>query len=62
MKWSAKEGKCCEMFSKIGKMIYYVQQRRENIMKCSAKERKCYLMFSKKKKCNEMFSKRGKML
>ena len=52
MECSAKEGKCYGMFSKRGKMLWNVQQKRENAMKCSAKEGKCY----------EMFSKRGKML
>ena len=52
MKCSAKEGKSYEMFSNRKKMLWNVQQKRENAMKCSAKEGKCY----------EMFSKRGKML
>ena len=52
MKCSAKEGKCNEMFRKRGKMLWNVQQKRENAMECSAKEGKCY----------GMFSKRGKML
>ena len=52
MKFSAKEEKCFEMFSKRGKMLWNVQQKRGNAIKCSAKEGKCY----------EMFSKRGEML
>ena len=40
------------MFNKRGKMLWNVQQRRENAIKCSEKEGKCY----------EIFSKRGKML
>ena len=66
MKYSAKEGKCYKMFCKRGKMLWNVQQKRENVLqkrenaiKCSAKEGKCS---AKEGKCYEMFSKRGKML
>ena len=41
-----------EMVCKRGKMLWNVQQKRENAIKCSTKEGKCY----------EMFSKGGKML
>ena len=66
MKCSAKEAKGYKMFnksvkmiSKRGKMLWNVQQKRENAMKCSAKEAKGYKMFNKSVK---MISKRGKML
>ena len=62
MKCSAKEGKCNEMFSKRGKMLWNVQQKRENAMKCSAKEENAMKCSAKEGKCYEMFSKRGKML
>ena len=67
-KCSAREGICYEMFSKRGKILWNVQQKRENVqqkrenaMKCSAKEGKCLEMFSKKGKCYEIFSKKLKM-
>ena len=47
------------MFSNRGKILWNVQQKRENAMKCSAKEGKCYKMFSKRGK---MFSRREKKL
>ena len=40
-------------------MLQYVQLKRENAIKCSAKKGKCS---AKKGKCYEMFSKKGKML
>ena len=49
---STIEWKCFNMFSNKKKMLQYVQLKRENAMKCSAKKGKCY----------EMFSKKGKML
>ena len=59
MKCSAKEGKFFEMFGNRGKMLRNVQQKRENALECTVKERKCS---AKEGKCYEMCSKRGKML
>ena len=62
MKCSAKEEKGHEMYSKRGKMLVNVQKKRENAMKCSAKEKNAMKCSAKEEKCYEMLSKRGKML
>ena len=60
---SAKEGKCYDkVISKRGEMLWNVQQKRENTMKCSAKEGKCYEIISKRGEMLWNVLRKGKML